>query len=51
MSGLLMSSRGARYQPSCPFCPTACLRDQGLCLQGKTTRKSLLTTYELETLK
>lgn len=49
MSGLFTSSRGGRY--SWPWAPTACLRDHGLCLHGNRTRKSLLMTYELETLK
>lgn len=51
ISGLLRSSLGGRNHPSWPLGPIDCLRDQGLCLQGNRTRKSLLTTYEFETLK
>ncbi len=51
MSGLLMSSRGGRYQASCPDGPVACRLVHGLCRQGKRTRNSLFITYELVTMK
>lgn len=45
-----MSSRGGCHS-FVPFSKRFILRDQGLCLHGNMSRRSLWITYELETLK
>lgn len=45
-----MSSRGGCHS-LVPFSRRFIFRDQGLCLHGNTTRRSLWMTYELDTLK